>query len=181
MSSAVMKDGENYLKIDEVHAVLDAARSCSARDYLLIKTMWITGVRVSELLNIRPRDLESDTIFIRKAKGGKQRYVHAKMNTNLITELRRYADQHEIAQDAPIFSLGRQWVHALVKRYGAVIGRDTLHPHSLRHSFAVHSVRNGVDLRRLQLALGHASLNTTASYLMFCDADLREAYENVPF
>ncbi len=68
----------------------------------------------------------------------------------------------------------------LVKKK-AVIDRPGLYPHTFRHSFAINSVRNGVDIRRLQQVLEHASLNTTASYLMFRDADLREAYEHVPF
>ncbi|MGZ4905929.1 MAG: tyrosine-type recombinase/integrase, partial [Halobacteriota archaeon] len=83
--------------------------------------------------------------------------------------------------DKPIFTIGRQWVHKLIRRYGALIGRPDIHPHTLRHGFAINSIRHGVDIRRLQLALGHASLNTTAIYLNFNDRDMQEAYANVPF
>jgi integrase/recombinase XerD len=56
-----------------------------------------------------------------------------------------------------------------------------IHPHTLRHSFAIHLVRSGTDLRRLQLILGHTSLSITQVYLQFNDNDLREAYEKVAF
>ena len=55
------------------------------------------------------------------------------------------------------------------------------HPHTLRHSFAMHLVRSGMDLRHLQLLLGHSSLSITQVYLQFKDDDLREAYEKFPF
>ncbi|MGZ4933757.1 MAG: tyrosine-type recombinase/integrase [Halobacteriota archaeon] len=56
-----------------------------------------------------------------------------------------------------------------------------MHPHTLRHSFAIHLVRSGMDLRRLQLLLGHSSLSITQVYLQFKDDDLREAYEKISF
>ena len=56
-----------------------------------------------------------------------------------------------------------------------------IHPHVLRHSFAIHLVRSGVDIRRLQLLLGHANLNTTQVYLQFKDEDLKEVYNKVNF
>ncbi|MGZ7131398.1 MAG: tyrosine-type recombinase/integrase [Halobacteriota archaeon] len=51
----------------------------------------------------------------------------------------------------------------------------------MRHSFAIHLVRSGTDLRRVQLMLGHSSLSITQVYLQFNDNDLREAYEKVAF
>ncbi len=83
--------------------------------------------------------------------------------------------------NAPIFPYARQWIHKIVRRYGAVIDRTNLHPHTLRHSFAINSVKNGVDIRRLQQVLGHASIQTTAIYLNFNDRDIQDAYADVPF
>jgi integrase/recombinase XerD len=71
-------------------------------------------------------------------------------------------------------------VRAIINRYGAVIGKN-IRPHIFRHSFAINSVRHGVDIRGLQQVLGHSSINTTAVYLQFNDKDVQEAYENVPF
>ena len=59
--------------------------------------------------------------------------------------------------------------------------RVNVHPHLLRHSFAIHLVRSGMDLRRLQLLLGHSSLNITQIYLQFKDDDIREVYQKVDF
>jgi len=64
-----------------------------------------------------------------------------------------------------------------VKKYGNTAGLK-IHPHTLRHSFAINLVRGGTDLRRVQLMLGHSSLSITQVYLQFNDNDLREAYEN---
>jgi len=61
-----------------------------------------------------------------------------------------------------------------------MIGVD-VHPHTLRHSYAIHLIRNGVDLRRLQQLLGHSNIQTTTVYLQFRDQDLRDVYNKVKF
>lgn len=66
----------------------------------------------------------------------------------------------------------------IVKKYGKMAGVD-IHPHVMRHSYAIHMVRNNVDIRRVQLLLGHASINTTQVYLRFNDSDLRDVYKSV--
>jgi site-specific recombinase XerD len=71
-------------------------------------------------------------------------------------------------------------VRNIVKRYGSIIEKD-VHPHTFRHSYAIHCVRNGWDIRRLQQVLGHSSLNVTAVYLQFNDADIKELYDKTPF
>jgi len=105
----MMKDPSSFIDVEQAHKILDAARSRSQRLYLLMKVLWIAGVRVSELLTIRPCDLEYDTNMIRimKAKGGKQRRV-AHPGINMLTELREYIDEKRIAKGAPIFQLGRR-------------------------------------------------------------------------
>jgi integrase/recombinase XerC len=74
--------------------------------------------------------------------------------------------------------------HALVRKYGklAVFNRSrTIHPHTFRLSFTIHLVRFGLDLRRVQLLLGHSNLNTTSTYLKFKTADLLEMYNRIEF
>jgi integrase/recombinase XerD len=85
-----------------------------------------------------------------------------------------------IPEDQPVFPIQRNRVFNIVKKYGKMTGVN-IHPHTLRHSFAINMVRGGTDLRRVQLMLGHTSLSITQVYLQFNDNDLREAYEKVAF
>lgn len=176
-----MKDITNYLEKPHVDAMLQAAAECSTRDYLMLRLLWRTGIRVNELRHIRPADIEphNRVVNVTKAKGGKQRRVP--LDDETITQLESYVKEKGIVDIDLIFPLSKQWIRALVHRYGLAIGKDGIHPHTFRHSFAINSVRHGVDIRRLQQVLGHASMSTTAVYLQFNDRDLRDVYANVPF
>jgi len=74
-----MKNIENYLEKENVDILLATAKACNFRDYLMLRILWRTGMRISELLSIRPQDLEAhnQVINITKAKGNKQRRVYA--------------------------------------------------------------------------------------------------------
>jgi site-specific recombinase XerD len=134
----------DYLEKEQVDQMLDAAETCNTRDYLLLRFMWRTGVRVSEVINVTPNDIEfkNSVVNIRKAKGGRQRRVlldeeTLKMPSDYVLTLNTLDDQ-------PIFPITRTQVFNLVKKYGAMIGVK-IHPHTLRHSFAIHLVRSGMD------------------------------------
>ena len=175
-----MKNITDYLEKEQVDQVLDVAHQCSTRDYLILRVLWRTGVRVNELLNIKPSDIEpsNNVINVTKAKGGKQRRVH--LDAETIKMLSEYVLHNNSPDDGPIFALKQRQVRNIVKRYGSVIGKD-VHPHTFRHSYAIHCVRNGWDIRRLQQVLGHSSLNVTAVYLQFNDRDIKELYDRTPF
>ncbi len=160
--------------------MLAAAQQCSQRDYLMLRVLWRTGVRVNELLNIRPSDIESrnSVVNITEAKGGKQRRVH--LDAETVKMLSEYVSAQQLLDDRPIFALKQRQVRNIVKRYGDIVGKD-VHPHTFRHSFAINCVRNGWDIRRLQQVLGHSSLNTTAVYLRFNDRNIKELYDKTPF
>ncbi|MGB8310589.1 MAG: tyrosine-type recombinase/integrase [Halobacteriota archaeon] len=175
-----MKDITDYLEKDQVDQVLETAGKCNFRDYLIMRVLWRTGTRVSELLNITPSAIEfhNQVVNITKAKGGKQRRVLLDGETlNLLSE---YISQQNIGENQPIFGIKRWQVHAIIKKYGKMVGLN-IHPHTFRHSFAIHFVRAGADVRRVQLLLGHANLNTTQVYLQFKDEDLKEVYNKVNF
>jgi integrase/recombinase XerD len=142
--------------------------------------MWRTGVRVSEVINVTPKDIEfkNGVVNIRKAKGGRQRRVP--LDEETLKMLSDYILALNIPDDRPIFPIKRNRVFNIVKKYGNITGVN-IHPHTLRHSFAINLVRGGTDLRRVQLMLGHTSLSITQVYLQFNDNDLREAYEKVAF
>ena len=82
--------------------------------------------------------------------------------------------------EKPIFGIKQRQVRNIIGKYGKMVGVD-IHPHTLRYSFAIHLVQNRVDIRSVQLWLGHANLNTTQVYLKFKDGDLREIYNKVDF
>jgi integrase/recombinase XerD len=175
-----MKHLSDYLEPEQVHAMLDAARVSGPRDYLIIKTLWETGMRASELLALTPSDIEQkhEVITITNGKGGKERRVLVKSET--VKELFSYASQKGLGNDAKLFPLKRRQLYNIIKKYGALAG-VTVHPHTLRHSFAINLVRHNTDIRRVQMLLGHSSLNVTSVYLQFKESDLRQIYDAVPF
>jgi integrase/recombinase XerD len=175
-----VKNITDYLEKQQVDRILEAARICNYRDYLIIRILWRAGLRVSELVNIRPRDIETNNqvINIIKAKRGKQRRII--LDGETINLLSKYISQQKLQADQAIFGITTRQVENIVKKYGNVVNSD-VHPHMFRHSYAIHLVRSGMDLRRVQLLLGHSSLNVTQIYLQFKDDDIREVYDTIEF
>lgn len=171
-----------YLEYEEIQGVLesvDRATSEGRRDYTLLATMFNTGARVQEILDLRPCDLQ----LLRPAqirllgKGRKERFCPlwphtAQILSALLTE--RGADQDS---KEPLFlnqrgrPLTRFGVRYILRKYCDLarttvptLARKRLHPHSMRHSTAVHLLRSGVDLVTISHWLGHANVNTTNRY-----------------
>jgi len=177
-----MKHLADYLEPEQVHAMLDVASTCNYRDYLIVRTMWETGMRASEVLAVTPSDIEQKNgiITITNAKGGKERRVILKKET--VNELVSYVAQNNIENDVKLFSLKRRQLYNIVKKYGSLAGvSPDVHPHTLRHSFAINLVRHNTDIRRVQMLLGHSTLDVTSVYLQFKESDLRQIYDTVPF
>jgi len=137
-------------------------------------------MRASELLALTPADVDAknNVITITNGKGGKERRVLAKSET--VEALFSYATQNGIENSAKLFPVKRRQLYNIVQKYGATVGVE-VHPHTLRHSFAINLVRHNTDIRRVQMLLGHSSLNVTSVYLQFNDKDLQDVYANVPF
>ncbi len=175
-----MKNITDYLEREQVDQILESAYTANFRDYLIIRVLWRTGVRLNELINIRPSDIEwsNQVVNIIKAKRGKQRRVL--LDEDTLKMLSDYISRQNTLDNQPVFTLKNRQIENIVKKYGKMIGVD-IHPHTLRHSFAIHLVRSGMDLRRLQLLLGHSSLNMTQIYLQFKDEDIREIYQKISF
>jgi integrase/recombinase XerD len=173
-----VKNITDYMEKEQVQMFLDYAKTCSSRDYLTLRILWRTGIRVSELLAIRPQDLEphNQVVNITKAKGNKQRRVM--LDPETLAFLSEYISTHTISEFRPVFTLSSVQVWNIVKKYGRMINVD-IHPHTFRHSFAIYLVRSGLDLRRVQQLLGHSNLNTTQVYLQFKDEDLQDIYNYV--
>jgi integrase/recombinase XerD len=156
------------LSKEEVERILSAPRRPKTRAILM--TVYATGLRRSEVAHLRVTDIDSArmTIFV-QGKGKKDRVVM--LSPILLDTLRQYWRQAKPTHwlfpgrtpDQPISGNDVFAVfHNAVRRAGIT---KHVSPHSLRHSFATHLLEAGVDLRTIQLLLGHRSLKTTARYL----------------
>ena len=105
-----MKHIDDYLEPERINAMLNAAKACSLRDYLMLRVLWRSGIRVSELVNIRLRDIEWDNcvVNILKAKGGTQRRVL--LDSDTISMLSRYVSDTEIGGMKTAHSLSRHGI-----------------------------------------------------------------------
>ena len=182
-----------FLSIDDVDRLLqapDVGTPRGLRDRALIEVLYATGLRVTELVQLRPADLHLDAGYLTTTgKGRKQRIVP--IGDEAAQWVRRY-----VAEARPAL-LGRRssprlFVNArgsgpgitrvgfwkILKTYGKTLGlARQLSPHVLRHSFATHLLERGADLRAIQMMLGHADLSTTQIYTHVLDARMRTIYD----
>lgn len=157
------------LSHEEVVSLIEGTKNRKHR--CLLKTIYATGVRVSEVVQIEFRDLQSDRhlLQIRNGKGGKDRrtILPASLITSLRDYYREYRPQRYLFEGRrPGHHLSRRTVQAVFKQARERIGLNRqVGVHVLRHSFATHQLENGLDIFTLQSLLGHSNLQTTARYL----------------
>jgi site-specific recombinase XerD len=167
----------NVLSVDEVRRMIDVA-SHHPRDKALIMTMYGAGLRVSEALALKARDIDTPRLLIhvRSGKGNKDRMV--KLSASLLTALRQAwqarpqgagntsADHIFVRSRSPRQPMQRLDALRVVKRVAQRAGiTRRVSPHTLRHSYATHLLEAGTDLHTIQLLLGHANFQTTTLYL----------------
>lgn len=147
-----------------------------ARDRAMLEMLYSSGLRVSELVSLRPEQVDWDDMFLRVlGKGQKTRYVP--LGGMAATALRNYMQQARGKLLRPgrravtLFlsnrgtALTRERIRQIIKSRAAAIGlSENVYPHIMRHSFATHLLENGADLRVIQDMLGHADLATTQIY-----------------
>jgi integrase/recombinase XerD len=164
----------------QVDAFLRAPRAADAmhrRDRALLEALYATGCRVSEISNLKMKDLHLAEKFCRcVGKGNKQRIVHlgsAAIHAleDYLQRLRPSLVRSRPGDDDWVFvsrsgkRLRREAIWELVKKYALRAGITVeISPHTLRHSFATHLLSGGVDMRHVQEMLGHASIATTQIY-----------------
>ena len=167
------------LSSSEVSSLLN---QCSKNTVLDVRNRAIVsmfldcGLRISELagLTINDIDLEIGLITIRKGKGGKQRTVG--MGLKALQSLRKYVIYYRNNESDKVFinrcgqPLEVRGIKILVKRLGQKVNIK-VHPHKLRHTFAISYLRNGGDVFSLQYLLGHSNLQMTQRYLQSLNAD----------
>lgn len=173
-------------EIDKMIAQIDLSKNESHRNRAIIEMLYGSGLRVSELVNLRLSDIYLQEGYMRiTGKGSKQRLVpisaeatkwfqywlidrntlNIKPEASDIAFLNRYGRQ-----------LTRAMIFTIIKQLATAAGiTKNISPHTLRHSFATHLLQNGADLRVIQQLLGHESISTTEIYTHVDIHDLREA------
>ncbi len=156
------------------------------RDKAMLELLYATGIRVSELITIRLEDINLKNKFIRCCNAGKERMIpfgnRAKHALELYFNKAREELLHGTTNNICFTNLlgepmTRQGFWKILKGYGkaAGIGVD-ITPKVLRHSFAVHMMENGADVRSVQELLGHTDIATTQVYLQNRNKSIREVY-----
>lgn len=166
------------LSLNEVDALLDQPSirdRQGMRDKAILETLYATGMRVSEAVNLRLDNVNLDIGFLRcVGKGNKERVIP--LGKKAIISLKRYLESsrpHFLKKKNSEYlflnrsgnKLSRQSFWKLIKQYArAARIKKLIKPHILRHSFATHLLERGADLRSVQEMLGHANISTTQLY-----------------
>ncbi|MCK5091056.1 MAG: site-specific tyrosine recombinase XerD [Gammaproteobacteria bacterium] len=176
---------------DEVEKLLeqpDASTAQGLRDRTMLEILYATGLRVSELIQLRVEQLNLRQGVVRvTGKGGKDRLVP--MGEESIAWVNTYMGdaRHVLLGDVQsdvLFparrgsAMTRQAFWYMIKRYSLKAGiKKSLSPHTLRHAFATHLINHGADLRVVQMLLGHSDLSTTQIYTHVARERLKKMHE----
>lgn len=163
-------------EIEELFAAIDLSIPAGQRNRTMLETLYSSGLRVSELIELKLSNIYEDIGFIRVVgKGSKERLVP--IGKSALKHIRIYRD--EIRVHVPVQlgfedylflnrrgkSISRVMVFNIIKDLAAKIGlKKNISPHTFRHSFATHLIEGGADLRAVQEMLGHESITTTEIY-----------------
>lgn len=149
---------------DEVRSLIEGADTEKSR--LLISLLYSTGLRVSELVNLKQNDVNftENTGWVRRGKGGKDRLFA--MSEGIAKDLQAYLTgrsyQYLFSKEKPLTTRNIQKI--IKQTAGRANIQKKVTPHTLRHSFATHLLEQGTDIRIIQALLGHSNLNTTQVY-----------------
>ena len=160
------------------------------RDRIILELLYAAGLRITELINVKKEDFDFSMSYLKViGKGNKERIVPLPQQTlkkiSLYIETQRNKICKKTIPAKEIFinrsgkKLTRQAVWKNIKRYRSLAKIDKeISPHSLRHSFATHLLEGGVDLRSLQVLLGHSDISTTEKYTHVTSSYLNQVYSN---
>ena len=152
------------------------------RDKVILTLLYSTGLRISELVKLLKRDIDFDERTIRvRGKGDKDRIVLFDEHTKELLLAYLEEDKHKseyIFINKNGNPLTPRYVQMMIKKYAEAAGiKKKVTPHVLRHSFATHLLKNGVDIRVIQQLLGHSSLSTTQIYTSVDMDTIKSVYD----
>lgn len=177
----------NYLNYDDLDKLLntpDLGTVDGVRDALILELLYSTGIRVSELCNIRMQDIDfSDKKILIFGKGSKERYTYFGIKCENL--MRNYMENVRTLNSDFLLQnkhgnklnerLVRQYVANNLKKSGVSVA---VSPHTLRHTYATHMLNEGADLKSVGDLLGHENLSTTQIYTHVSNERLRNVYLN---
>ncbi len=173
-------------QVESLLALPDTATPLGLRDRAMLETLYATGLRVSELVGLRLPQLRLEVGFlVAFGKGQKERIVPVgeQAESWVGRYLREVRSQLLRGRHDAVFlnrlglPMTRQGFWGILRAYGRQVGIERLTPHTLRHSFATHLLEHGVDLRAVQMMLGHADISTTQIYTHVHQERLRGLYD----
>lgn len=191
----IMKDLGGYFKEKEREAVYYAVDN--PRDKVLIRMLWVTGRRISEILNIKVSDIdfEAKNVLINVLKKGRPYQNFSHLDNISLHLLSKYITYRNLIQNDYLFKsdfipsrpITRQRAFKIIlnacNKAGIFqVGSKRPHPHHFRHSFAVDVARNlktPADVRMLQQTMDHSSLAVTEKYLKFNQTELSKILDNL--
>ncbi|MEM3074365.1 MAG: tyrosine-type recombinase/integrase [Candidatus Pacearchaeota archaeon] len=168
----------SVLTKDEVKRIIES--SFNNKTKLIISLLYSTGMRVSEITNLKINDFHFDEKigFVRQAKGKKDRIFNIPdfLKKDLEKQVKK---QKELNRDylftGPKGKLSERNIQKIVQNASLRAGiKKEVHPHTLRHSFATHLLENGTDVRLIQKLLGHSSISTTELYTHISNEQLKK-------
>lgn len=177
-------------QIDKIIEQPDTGKAAGIRDRAMLEMLYACGLRVSELLNVRQRDILFEAGIVRVfGKGSKERIVP--IGGSAIDWIQKYQVQvrHTFMKnkdtDDILFlnqrgsQLSRMGLWKIVDKYAAMADIGVkVHPHTFRHSFATHLIEGGADLRAVQEMLGHSDISTTQIYTHLDSDYIREVHRS---
>lgn len=169
----------NFLDEEEQCTLIKSARNL--RDKALIMTILSSGLRASEILNLKEDDLYRRSLIVSRGKGGKPRVTFIDPLTE--KSIREYHHKREV-DSVFVFTnsfgkpLSRQYLSRMISETALRAGiKKRVSAHTLRHSFATNMLRKGARIEDVQPLMGHSNISTTRLYMHFTNEYLRERYD----
>lgn len=175
-------------EIDKIFSICSYDNKIDQRDSLIIELLYATGIRVSELVNIKISDIDFECRTIKiLGKGSKERIVIYNNHTKEALDIYLNDGYHEFNKLSSGYlilnkngnKLSERYIRDIVNKLVRKAGLDIkISPHTVRHTFATDMLEGGSDLMTVKELLGHESLNTTSIYTHVTNEQIKKVYEN---